>query len=52
MVTRQFDPFDLTDEPLPIVGQEARNNTKHRVTEAADVQDVVAIRRLGGTVGL
>jgi hypothetical protein len=48
----QFDPLDLGDEPVGTIIEERGNDAKHGVTEAADVQDVVAVRCLGRRAGV
>ena len=42
----QLNRLHLCDEPADVVAEEQGNHTKHRVTEAADIQDDTPIRRL------
>ena len=48
----QFDRLDFGDEPSGVVTQVRGNHVEHGVTEAADVQDVVSLGCLAGSVGL
>src|SRR4051812_31016399 len=48
----QLNQFDLANEAASVVGKERSHDIEHGVTEAADVQNVVALRRLHGLVGL
>jgi hypothetical protein len=48
----QRDRFNLINKPLHVVREERRDHLKHRVTEAADVQYVMPLRRLRRRVRL
>ena len=50
--TLQLDGFDFADEAGCVVFQERADDVEHGVTEAADVQDVVSLGCLAGSIGL
>ena len=47
----QLNRLHLRDEPTGVIAEERGHHTKHRVTEAADIQDVTPIRRLRRGIG-
>lgn len=44
----RINRLDVSDEPAGLLGEKRCHDAEHGVTEAADVQDVRALRRLAG----
>ena len=48
----EFDGLYFGDEPCGVASEKRRDHVEHRVTEAADVQNAVALGRLRRSIGL